>query len=125
MAASGDFPAQKLNLLMNSILTAAISNITAMLRVDPVTGPLTASRVCNAGYYTSGVNAGVCAGYDTALPVCNSSPSVNIPLSYLRDAYTDCTNSSVRRGLFASFAVIVVVLVCLLSSLALLFACIA
>jgi hypothetical protein len=92
------------NFLINTVLPTAIGNLSAMLLVDPVGGKLAASRSCSGGYLRSGLNLGKCVSYSTSLPVCNSLPLVTIPLAYLGDAYTGCTDfSNVRCPMIAWF----------------------
>jgi Leishmanolysin len=95
---SSNFTASQRNFLINTVLPIAIGNLSSMLLVDPVSGKLAASRSCSGGYLRSGPNVGKCVSYSTSLPVCNSLPLVTIPLSYLGNSYTGCTDYSNVRS---------------------------
>jgi hypothetical protein len=90
---NANFSSAQRSFLTSSVLPVAISNLTSLLLVDPVSGNLTATRDCT-GYVGSGANAGKCSSYSTSLPSCGSVPPVSIPLSYIADTYTGCTNNN-------------------------------
>lgn len=90
---NANFTSSQRSFLVASVLPVAISNLTALLLVDPVSGNLTATRQC-MGYVGSGANAGKCSSFSTSLPSCGVTPPLSIPLSYMANAYTGCTDNN-------------------------------
>lgn len=82
-------------LLLQYMLPTALARITAALTVDPVEGPLRASRQCLSRYISTDL-VGKCASYNASLPLCNTLPNVYIPENLLGSNCTDYSN--VRRG---------------------------
>ncbi len=83
--------ADQRTLLLQYMLPTALGRITAALSVDPVEGPLRASRQCLSRYVSTDL-IGKCASYNASLPLCNTLPNVFIPENLLGSNCTDYSN---------------------------------
>jgi hypothetical protein len=83
------------SLLLQYMLPTALARITAALSVDPVEGPLRASRQCQSRFRIGDL-IGKCASYSSDLPLCNTLPNVVIPENLLGSNCTDYSNVCCR-----------------------------